>query len=222
MAGKSYPLVDLLEAVPKWRVDPEALDTQLVFSFAGSTTGGLFADTLAAATLPPSSWESEGFVHDLFVERLVRDCFCGAGPLVTLKYITRLIARPPADLATIETRRRVLAELSSSPHLLQELKRLHTQLLALKGEMEGTGQRERWDVHRKQLDILAAFAAIVRLMESGFGGAQSALSQLTAFASRVTESEGFASLVSLLSYDSKQATVDFRVQMGADGRVRQL
>lgn len=222
MASKSYPLIDLLEAVPNWRVDPEVLDTRLVFSFAGSTTGGLFADTLADASLPPSCWEPDGFIQDLFVERLVRDGFSGARPLVTIKHITRLIAHPPADWATIEMRRGVLAELTSSPHLLQELERLHQALLQLKAEMEGTGQREKWDVHRKQLDILAVFSSIVQLMDAGFASARSALSQLTAWGRGVRQTEGFASLEALLSYDNKQATIDFRVQMGADGRVRQL
>lgn len=222
MQSSSYPLVDLLQASPGWRVDPQALDTALVFCFSGSTTGGLFADTLGAATLPPSSWDPQGFAQDLFVERFVRDCLAGATSLVTIKHLTRLIAHPPRDTATIALRRGVLEELAQSSELLAQVQRLHQELLRFRSELEGTGQHERWDIHRKQLDILAAFATIVGVMSAGFGSARSALVRLHDFGRSVTESEGFASLASLLSYDNKQATLDFRVQMGSDGRVRQL
>jgi hypothetical protein len=41
MVSAPYPLVDLLQHEPGFRIDPEATDTSLVFCFSGSSTGGL-------------------------------------------------------------------------------------------------------------------------------------------------------------------------------------
>lgn len=223
MDQRDYPLVDLLSFRPAWRVDPQVLDTQTVFCFSGSSTGGLFADTLATAALPPSSFDPASFSQDLFLERFVRECLKGPGSLVTLKHLTRLIARPPSDIETIEMRRDILLELEERVDLVQALRDLHDELHRFRNELEGTGtQRDRGNGRRQQLDILEGFSKIADLMRTHFASSGSALHRLSEFGQYVVASEGYESLQSLLSYDQKQATLDFRVQMGADGRVRRL
>lgn len=223
MAPGDYPLVDVLNIRPAWRIDAQVLDTQMVFCFSGSSSGGLFVDALASASLPPSSFEPECFAQDLFLERFVRDCLKGPGALVTLKHLTRLIAYPPSDIATIEMRRDILAELEQRADLVASLRDLHHEVLRFRNELEGTGPgRERGSNHRQQLDVLDAFSKIVEFMRTRFGAATSALQRLSEFGQKVAVSEGYESLTSLLSYDQKQATLDFRVQIGADGRVRHL
>lgn len=222
MVSPSYPLVDLLQHEPAFRIDPEATDTKLVFCFSGSSTGGLFADTLSKARLPESTWEPDGYENDLFIERFVRDCLQGSRTMITVKHLIRVVSRPPRERATIEMRREILRELVSAPHLRERLEDLDRIVLRFRGALEGTGQYDKYNTYRQQLDTLSCFSDLVTSMSNGFDVASSALARLSTFGGEVRRTEGFQSLLALLSYDGKMATLDFRVQMGADGRVRHL
>lgn len=219
---EALPPPDLLEAIPRYRIDRTVTDRDLVFAFAGSTSGGLFATALERATVARSSWDPGGYSADLFLERFVREQMAlepGQGALAAPGHLLRAIATPPDDPSTIELRRNVLAELSTTPALFQALQLVHRKLLLLKNLVEGTGGK--LDVSRRQLEILIAFRHVVERL-ADFGGATSALARLAGFAQRVQAGEGFSALLALLSYEEQSATLDFRVQLGADGRVRQL
>ncbi len=217
-----YEVVDLLQASPLLRVDGQAVDTALVFCFSGSKTGGLFSDALAAAPVPPSKWEPQCFAADLFVERLVRDCMKGPAPWVTTQHLMRVIAQPPSDLASVELRRGILVELSSSPTARLAFNRLYAELLRFRNVMEGTGARNTGSIHRTQLDGLDAFAKLIQIMRDEFGGTQSGLSRLGEFGAKAAQTEPYQSLLSLLSYDQGHASVDLRVRLGSDGTIRDL
>lgn len=221
MTRPGYPLVDLLQAVPSWRIDPEALDTKLVFCFSGSSTAGLFSDTLKVARLPSSDWEPECFAKDLFLERLIRDCFQGPQEFVALSHLVCVFSHPPSEQRDVQLRRDVLSELSAVPALAERLRDLHHCLLRFRALIEGSGQVDRYGIYRQQFDILSTFAELAHIM-GDFSSARSPLGRLSEFATLLKEGEGFQSLEALLSYDNKLATLDFRVQMGADGRVRHL
>lgn len=213
---------DLLEANPRYRIDEKTVDRDIVFAFAGSTSGGLFATALDQARPAHSSWDPSGFAADLFLERLVREKFApegGRGQFVAVGYLQKALAAPPDDLSTIALRREVLHDLAGRAELAQALRQLHKHLVLLRNLLEGTGGK--LDVQRRQIDVLTAFRDIV-LHLCCFDSAGSALSRLATFAQEVRAGEGFASLVALLSYEEKSATLDFRVQLGADGRVRHL
>jgi DNA mismatch repair protein MutS2 len=219
---EALPPPDLLEAIPRYRIDRNVTDRDLVFAFAGSTSGGLFAAALERATVARSSWDPAGYAADLFLERFVREQMAlepGQGALAAPSHLLRTIATPPDDPSTIELRRNVLAELTGQPALFQALQLVHRKLLLLKNLVEGSGGK--LDVSRRQLEVLIAFREIVERLDA-FGDATSALARLAHFAERVRASEGFSALLALLSYEEKSATLDFRVQLGADGRVRQL
>lgn len=221
MVPAPYPLVDLLQAEPRFRIDPESTDTKLVFCFSGSSTGGLFADTLASAEMPASDWEPGAYIQDLFVERFVRDCLQGPRALVTTQHLLRLVASPPRDPASVELRRQVLLELSRSEALEGSLDKLYRSLLHLRASLEGSSQRDNISGSRSQLDILEQFSDVVEA-SGEFSLATSALRRLADYAEALKSSEGYQSLLSLMSYDGKMATLEFRVQVGADGRVRHL
>ena len=57
-------------------------------------------------------------------------------------------------------------------------------------------------------------------MAAGFASARSGLAALGAFGRRVREGEPYRSLADLLRYDEKLATLDLKVCVGADGRIR--
>jgi DNA mismatch repair protein MutS2 len=219
---EALPPPDLLETSPRYRIDCQATDRELVFAFAGSTSGGLFASALERAVVAHSSWDPGGYSADLFLERFVREQLApeaGRAGLAAPGHLLRSIATPPDDPMTIDLRRTILAELLQRPPLFQALELVHRKLLRLKNLIEGTGGK--LDVGRRQLEILGAFRETVQTLEA-FAEASSALVRLSRFAARVRSSEGFAALEALLSYEEKSATLDFRVQLGSDGRVRQL
>jgi len=219
---EAAPPPDLLESSPRYRIDRLATDRDLVFAFAGSTSGGLFATALERAGVAYGTWDSSGYAADLFLDRFVREQMApepGQPGLVAIGHLLRSVSAPPDDLGTIDQRRGVLAELARDPTLTLALQQLHRKLIQLKNLIEGTGGK--LDVQRRQLEILTAFRDLTVHL-SAFGSATSALGRLGWFAQAVREKEGFVALEALLSYEEKAATLDFRVQLGADGRVRRL
>ncbi len=225
-AGDAARLADLLHAVPMRRIDAEATETAVALAFAGGTSGGLFADALDRAAVAPSSWNPEHHEKDLFVHQLIATCFQihidGAAPAMMTRHLVRLLSAPPSDRDTVDFRRGVMAELIASPPLRRSLETLYQRLRRFRGLLEGTDSAGKWDVNRRQLDLLDAFRQIVEQLAGDFAGASSGLSRLAAFGERVCRSEGFGSLIDLLRYDARLANVSFQVAVGADGRVRHL
>lgn len=220
------PFPDLLHAVPIRTIDVEGVNLGLVFAFAGSTSGGLFADALNRAAIAPSSWDPECFAEDLFLKDLVRSCFQvsvgGESTALSVTHLVRVLASPPSDLATVDFRRQILAELIGSPALRQALEQLYRGLLRFRGLLEGTSASGKWDQNSRQLDLLRLVQKLVEVLAQRFDTAQSGLSRLTEFGRRIEASEPYRALVDLLRYDEHLAAVNLRLRIGADGRVRHL
>lgn len=216
---------DLLEAQPRFRIDPETTDVALVFAFAGSSSGGLFSEALRKAELPRSCFSPQAYADELFLSRLVSDCFVGPreyGTLLEPGYVARLIAAPPDDVRSVELRRGILAELVERPELRTALTDLHRHLARLRALLEGTGGGLASDPGRRQVEVLEHLGRTFELCESGFSSATSGLARLAAFGVRVRGGEGYRTLVELLAHDERLATIDLRVRIGGDGRVREL
>jgi len=213
---------DLLHATPFSRFDQEALRLSLTLAFSGGGQGGLFGEALDRAVLAPSSFEPAAFANDLFLRNFVGLCCkvrVGQREYpVAQQHLTRLLASPPSDPRTIEFRRAILAELSSSRALRAELEQLYVVLYRLRKILE-SGSAE-WDPNRRQMDILAAVKELIERMAENFGGAKSGLARLAVFGTAVKASEAFRSLSDLIAYDEKLATLELKVSVGADGKIR--
>jgi DNA mismatch repair protein MutS2 len=204
------------------RFDGDALRLSLTLAFSGGGQGGLFGEALDGAALAPSSFDPRAFANDLFLRSFVTLC-CKVRIdqreyAVAQQHLTRLLGAPPADLRTIEFRRGILAELSSSPPLRRELERLYMVLYRLRKLLESSSAE--WDPNRRQMDVLAAVKELIERMAGGFGSATSGLSRLAAFGLAVKSSEAFRSLSDLTAYDEKLATLELKVSVGADGKIR--
>jgi DNA mismatch repair protein MutS2 len=213
---------DLLHATPFGRFDGEALRLSLTLAFSGGGQGGLFGEALDRAALAPSSFDARAFANDLFLRSFVGLC-CKVNIgqreyAVAQQHLTRLLAAPPSDPRTVEFRRSILAELSSSRPLRHELEQLYVVLYRLRKLLESSSAE--WDPNRRQMDVLAAVKELVERMASGFGAARSGLSRLAAFGLAVKSSEAFRSLSDLIAYDEKLATLELKVSVGADGKIR--
>lgn len=215
---------DLLQPNPINRIDFEQTKQSISFAFASGVSGGLFGEALERAKVAPSTWDPPAFANDLFLTSVVAQTFkvrIGREEVtVSTTHLRRLLAHPPSDLAIVHHRRGVLAELVGSPQLRQELEQLYVLLGNVRTLLEGATGGGRWDRNRRQLDILHMVKRIIDRMAEGFSASRSGLSRLAAFGRRVRQGEPYASLADLLRYDENLATVNVRVGVGADGRIR--
>ncbi len=215
---------DLLHPTPLVRFDVEQAKLAIALAFASGVSGGLFGDALDRASVAPSTWDPESFANDLFLQNFVALCFkvrIGAEePVLSTTHLVKLLASPPADPAVVQHRRAIVAELVGSPSLRRELSRLYLSLCRLRTLLEGVTGAGKWDANRRQLDILQLVKEIIDGMSEGFAGARSGLSRLSAFGLRVRGGEPYRSLSDLLRYDESLATLNLKVGVGADGRIR--
>lgn len=222
LAPVAFP--DLLHPVAQKRIDVEATKLGIELAFAAGVSGGLFTDTLERATLAPSTWDPATFAADLFLRDFVTRCFViridGHERPAHVNHLVRLLGQPPSDLATVHYRRAIIAELVATPTLRSELEKLYTSLSRLRALLEGATGTGKWDPSRRHLDILGAVKEIFDRMADSFAGARSGLVSLAAFGRRVRDGEPYRSLADLLRYDDRLATLDLKVNVGADGRIR--
>jgi DNA mismatch repair protein MutS2 len=219
-------LPDLLHASPTRRIDFETTETAMALAFAGGTSGGLFADALVHATIAPSTWNPAHHANDLFLNQFASTCLQiqidGSKRSMMTSHLVRTLASPPSQLETVQFRREIFEELCESAQLRGAVERLYKTICRFRALLEGTDTSGKWDVNRRQLDLLGAFKQIIELMAVEFATARSGLSRLAAFGTRVGSSEGFGALADLLRYDAQLAKLSFKVGIGADGRVRSL
>ncbi len=224
--GQSLCLPDLLQFSPQLRIDEESTDLAIVMAFSGGTAGALFADALEKATIPQSSWQPESYAADLFLKKFVTTSLQislgGAEPVMVSKHLVRIVGAPPSDVSSVSFRREIVAELISSPPMRRSLENVYRKLSGFRAQLEGTSSTGIWDANRRQLDILALLKDLVHAMQEGFSEARSGLGRLHVFARKIRDGEAFCALTDLLSYDDRLATVSFKMNVGADGRVRQL
>jgi DNA mismatch repair protein MutS2 len=234
----SAVIPDLLHPTPMTRIDVDHTKLAIALAFASGVSGGLFADALDRAKVAPSTWQPASFASDLFLPSFVALAFkvqVGGqdAPCVSTNHLVNLLAHPPSDPAVVQHRRAVLAELAGSSGgdraelrsdapstLRKELERLYLALCKLRALIEGATGAGKWDANRRQLDILVLVKEVIDCMAGGFASARSGLAALDAFGRRVREGEPYKSLADLLRYDEKLATLDLKVCVGADGRIR--
>ncbi len=215
---------DVLHPTPMTRIDVDQTKLAIALAFASGVSGGLFAEALDRAKVAPSTWEPASFANDLFLHSFVSLCLKvrvgGHEPAALSGHLVNLLAHPPADAATVHHRRAVLSELAATPALRKELERLYLALARFRTLLEGATGIGKWDVNRRQLDILVIVKEVIDCMAQGFATARSGLARLSGFGRRVQQGEAYRSLTDLLRYDEKLATLDLKVCVGADGRIR--
>jgi DNA mismatch repair protein MutS2 len=119
----------------------------------------------------------------------------------------------------VQFRRAVLFELTTSAPLRAALEATYQDLCKLRGLLENPGGIRVWDENRRRLDILHVFQSLLDRLATDFAAATSGLQRLAEFGAEVRASEPYQALSDLLKCDAKQATVDVRVAVGADGSV---
>lgn len=224
VAHETVLVPDLLHPTPLRRIDFEHTKLAIALAFAGGVSGGVLSEALENAKVAPSVWDPRSFAADLFLPQFVSLCFKiridGQETPLSTNHLVKLLSYPPADPAIVHHRRAILAELTGSPDLQKELERLYTTMCRFRVLLEGATGVGKWDANRRQLEILELVKEIIDRAAEGFIASRSGLARLSAFGRRVQGGEPYQSLADLLRYDERLATLNLKVRVGADGRIR--
>ena len=219
-------VADLLEPVPRARLDLRRIERAMDFAFASGGTFTELDDCLDHATVSPTSWDAAAFERALFLRELCAERMPiridGKTYAPSATHLLRLVAHPPSDAETVRFRHEILRELAAAPTWRRELEQTYLRLRSWK---ELFGPKERSELpapERKRMEILAGARAIASGLREGFAGAKSGLSRLSELGRTIEETPAFARLVSLLDLEQNLATIDTRLRIGRDGALRSV
>jgi DNA mismatch repair protein MutS2 len=215
---------DLLFPEPKLWVDEQELRQVLTFAFASGCGSDAIERALEKTKSPPSDFLPECFAKDLFLDDFVARCIpLRSGQRLKKprrRSLSELLARPPRDLQTVHFRHGVLAELAENDAYRSGLERLSTALGELFDLLEAVSRgKETANLYRR-IELLHAVRACFEAVLGAAPGAGSGLGRLETFGAEVQASDGYRHLVELLDHEGHLATVDVRLRLGRDGRIR--
>jgi DNA mismatch repair protein MutS2 len=227
LANESSALIpDLLSHVPTLRLDAAALKQTLTFAFASGVPGTVFEQALGQAALPASTWDPRFFARELFLDDFVATCFAvkieGHPFPIDRAHLVRVLSHPPSDQSTVEFRRDVFRELESSEALRRGFEGIYASLAEFRSLLEVVPMSRRVESNRRRLDILSALKSGLDGMAEKLDGASSGLARLRELGAEVRAGEAYRRLSDLLEFEDHLSTLDVRVKVGFDGRVRAL
>lgn len=215
--------VDLLYEEPQTRIRLGALDRALGFAFSAGDTAHLFERALAHSTAGDSSFDATCFSDDLFLDQFLDRCLrTGDTPPSEAgkAYVRRMLCSPPTRRSTTELRQGIVRELVNDDTLRERFEQVYRRTLELRSLLEASDGGVRYDINQRRIDVLRTLRDTIRQLATDFSDCTSELRRLSRFGKATLESEGFRRLEELLSYEDNLATLDLRVQIGIDGRLR--
>lgn len=217
---------DLLHAEPQLAVDAAGLGAALDYAFAGGGCIETLYRALDEAPLERSSWQPERYGADLFLDEFVEGCMSiehdGTRRSLDRAFLVRVLSHPPRRPETVAFRRAQLAELSAEPELRRSFEDLYRRLCHLRECFGHVACTTRYEATRHRVETLRAIRDVVDLMAGPFVDARSGLGRIGELGQQIQSTEGYRRLVELVALDGDLASVDVRVQLGADGRVRRF
>lgn len=215
--------VDLLHERPLVPAQEDALRGLFRFSFESGDAGALAVATMDEAPLAPSGWKAEHFAEGLFLESFIAKLFDLQLPEGTFvprrKHLLRFLSAPPSDLEDVRLRQGVLRELEAKPELRRRVGKLYARLQNL---MNLLGQQTLsiGETIARKVEVLQNIAGIIDDAAAHFVDAESALRRLGEMAEGLMKLPVHGRLREVLEFEANLATVDVRVVLGSDGRIR--
>ncbi|HJL22655.1 MAG TPA: DNA mismatch repair protein, partial [Polyangiaceae bacterium LLY-WYZ-15_(1-7)] len=217
--------IDLIHHTPQLQGSTDRLRRALRFAFESGDAGGLLRLLVDQAPLSPSTWSREAFEAGLFLPELVAETFSftldGARFVPSQAHLTRVLTQPPADGRDVVLRQEVLRELSEDDALRASLSRAYATLRRLRALLDEEPMTPGETVRRK-LEVLTAIRTFFDECDEGLGGARSALGRLAAHAREAKASPVWKELLQVLAFDGHLASIELRVVVGADGKLRDV
>lgn len=215
---------DLLYPEPRLWVDERELRQVLTFAFASGCGSDAIERALEQTKEPPSDFMPDSFAKDLFLDELVARCLpLRSGQRLKKprrRSLVELISRPPRGLETVRFRHGILGELADNPPFREGLESLSAALGELFDLLEGVSRGKDTANLYRRIEMLRAVRAAFEAVTSAAPGATSGLTRLAAFGAEVQASDGYRHLVELLDHEGHLATVDVRLRLAQDGRIR--
>lgn len=215
--------VDLIHHDPLVTVDVELLRQALRFAFESGDAGGLLGRAVDDAPTTRSRFIPEAFSSSLFLPELLSSCFAVEvdkrryDPSQT--HLVRLLNHPPEDTRDVALRQDVLRELEREPELRRALEQVYVSLRSLRSLLDERPMSPG-ETARRKIEVLTAIKSFLDHADEGLAPACSALSRLSEFARRVRGGGAYRRLAQLLDFDANMATVEVRLVIGSDGKIR--
>ncbi len=215
--------VDLIHHEPLVTVDVELLRQALRFAFESGDAGGLLGRAVDDAPTTQSRWNPDAFASSLFLPELLSSCFAVEVDKrrydPSQKHLVRLLTHPPEDARDVALRQDVLRELDAEPSLRRALEQVYVALRSLRSLLDERPMSPG-ETARRKIEVLGAIKSFLDAADEGLAPATSALSRLSSFARKVREGAPYRRLAQLLDFDANMATVEVRLVIGSDGKIR--
>jgi DNA mismatch repair protein MutS2 len=216
--------LDLLHHEPRPRADQAVLRDLLAIAFETGDSGAS-ERAIDGAPATQTSWDPQSFAGHVFLSELCRGCFPiqvpGVSQAPRVERLEVVFGRPPSDLRDVKLRQAVLAALAEDEHARRGVEDIYRAAQKLRGLLEASGFGAATLVRRK-LDILSSLKDTIDAMAERFGDDDTALARMCHFAQRTQASDAYARLRELLDYEGHLATLDVRLRLCYDGRIRDM
>lgn len=218
--------LSLLHRAPQHRLDPLLGRQTLTFAFATGCGSDPFERLLARQASNGSSFSSDSFAPDLFLDAFVERCLAvrlpGTERRFHLRSLRQLLASPATAIEDIEMRQEIFSELKSRPEMLIACRDAWKQIDGLRVALESSEMSKRFDPIARRIEILRQLDSVIRRLADSFASAGSSLHRISEFARATLGNSAYRSLEQLLDYDDNLATLDVEVRLDRDGQIRTL
>lgn len=215
---------DLLYVKPPRREEVSGLSEALTFGFARGVDEGRLRK-LSAPALGETTFRSESFVGDLFLDELVQ----GAFPLYvgdkrldeSTQFFRSVLVCPPKSPEDVELRQGIVSELINQPERVALLSAAYTSLVAFRDGLCGSDHFSAKTVGvRRRIDILSALRRGVNDLYAASSSSRSGLLRLAEWIEKFQDTDRYRRLLHLLDFEDGRTVIETRLQVGYDGELR--
>ncbi len=214
--------VDVLHHTPLAVEGVEVLRQALRFAFESGDAGGLLELVVEEGKLAPSEFDPDTFSDGLFLRELLSEAF----PIVideqrfqpSLGHLERVLTHPPIDARDVALRQGVLRELESNAELRGSVERVYLSLRRLRTLLDERAMLPDETVRRK-IDVLTTLKTFLD-ESAALANSTSALRRIVELGESVRGSGVVQRLEQILDFESNLATVEVRLVLAADGKIR--
>lgn len=221
--GPALAAPDILHATERRWGDTSRAGDLVRFAFEGGDIAGALATLARATPETPSSFDREHVSEQLFLSDLLASAFGiaidGKTHAPDRGLLARILTQAPTDRADTAFRQAILREVTEDPVLRRDLERLYKATLDLRARFDEVEFDPSSGIRRK-LEILVATKQCIDALADGFASANGGLVRLREAGRRIRDGEGYARLAELVDLEGNLASVDVRLRLGWDGRVR--
>ncbi len=225
-ASLARVLPDLLHATPQVVLDQGRVRKLACLAFATGDAEQSLERVMNDARPCESSWGGSSFRQGLYMEQLLTRCMPvrveGLQPKVNYGYLLRQLENPPRDDASLQLRRRIMAELVDDPECRAAFELTYAQLHRIRTELQAMDNVGYYDSRVRRLFALGLLRDLFVALCDRFAEARSGLARISAFARHVVGTPAYAALHDLLQYEDGLSHVQFQMRIGADGTLRRF